>query len=217
MIRLCKGEEPCVLVENRETWTAEYVSWRNTREGREPSRYRHPDIRSSLEAETRAKCAYCEGRIKDVAYPNIEHKLPKIRCEELVCDWQNLTIACPRCNTNKGDYYDPDCPLLDPYVDNVEEEIAFSGPAARPRGGTRAKRTIDVIDLNRFELFNARKDVLDLILSTLEVLGHAAHVPAAVEALWLQIDSRITATAEYSSACRQFVEWQIEERGLCRP
>ena len=45
------------------------------------------------------------------------HKLPKSKFPELVCDWENLTIACPKCNTNKGDYDLPlECPLLGPAV-----------------------------------------------------------------------------------------------------
>ena len=139
MIRLNQGEQPQVLVENGGPWTAEYVNWCEDRVGTEPRRYAHPEIRSALEAETGSKCAYCEGRISDVAYTHIEHKLPKSRYPNLVCAWENLTIACPRCNTNKGNYDAPECPLLDPYIDDVEEAVAFGGPLALPRGGARSR------------------------------------------------------------------------------
>ena len=90
------------------------MNWCVNRVGTEPKRYAHSEIRSGLEAETYSKCAYCEGRVSDVAYTHIEHKLPKRKHPHLVCDWENLTIACPRCNTKKADYDAPECPLLNP-------------------------------------------------------------------------------------------------------
>ena len=147
MIHLNQGAPPQVLVENSEAWIVEYVNWSLNRAGTEPRRYAHEDIRAALEAETNSKCAYCEGRISDVAYTNIEHKLPKSRYPHLVCTWENLTIACPRCNTNKGDYDAPECPLLDPYADDVEREVVFFGPLALARGGARARATISLLKL----------------------------------------------------------------------
>ena len=152
MIRLNQGAKPQVLVENSEAWTAEYVNWWQNRVGTEPHHYAREDIRKALEAETSSKCAYCEGQISDVAYTNIEHKLPKSRHPHSVCAWENLTIACPRCNTNKGDYDAPECPLLDPYTDDVEEAVAFGGPLALPRGGDRSRATITRLRLNRMDL-----------------------------------------------------------------
>ncbi|MYC96892.1 MAG: hypothetical protein F4X14_18175 [Caldilineaceae bacterium SB0661_bin_32] len=147
MIQLCQGTQPQVLVDNCEDWTAEYGEWRENPAGTEPRRYAHPEIRLALESETNSKCAYCEGRIRDVAYTHIEHKLPKRKHPKLVYTWENLTIACPRCNTNKGDYDIPECRLLEPYVDNVEEDVVFYGPLALSRGGARARATITRLDL----------------------------------------------------------------------
>ena len=128
MIELDRAIEPQILVANRETWTAEYVNWCRDPAEREPRRYAHPDIRSALEAETHSKCAYCEGTIGDVAYTHIEHKLPKSKYPTLVCAWENLTIACPRCNANKGNYDAPECPT--------------SRPLHRPRReGSRLRRS----------------------------------------------------------------------------
>ena len=217
MISLNQGAQPQILVDNGEDWTAEYVNWNQNRVGTEPDRYRHPQIRSALEAETHTKCAYCEGLIKDVAYTNIEHKLPKKKHPTLVCAWQNLTIACPRCNTNKGEYDEPDCPLLDPYTDNVEHEVAFAGPLALPRGGPRAHVTISVLDLNRTDLFLRRKPALEYLHRLLGLVERAANQPAALRALWLDIDAITAAAGEFASACRQFLTAQMAERGLARP
>ena len=217
MIRLFQGAQPQVLVENGEEWTAEYMNWWQNRVGTEPRRYADPEIRAALEAETNSKCAYCEGRISDVAYSHIEHKLPKSRYPMWVCTWENLTIACPRCNTNKGDYDEPECPLLDPYVDDVEEEVAFAGPLALPRGGARARATITVLRLNRTDLLFARKEALENLYRLLDLVDRAASEPAALRALWFEIDLLTDAVGEFASACRQFLASQMAERGLVRP
>ena len=217
MIRLDQGTQPQVLVENGEAWTTEYVNWCGNRVGTEPKRYAHPEIRSGLEAETYSKCAYCEGRVSDVAYTHIEHKLPKRKHPHLVCDWENLTIACPRCNTRKADYDAPECPLLNPYIDNVEEEVAFAGPLALPRGGARARVTITLLDLNRKDLLFARSEALTSLNRLLDLVERTASQPAMLRSLWLEIDAVTAAEGEFASACRQFLESQMAERGLTKP
>ena len=217
VIRLDQGAPPQVLAEHGETWAAEYVEWCDKPTGREPRRYAHPEIRSALEKDTRSKCAYCEGRINDVAYTHIEHKLPKRKHPKLVCAWENLTIACPRCNTNKGEYDVPECPLLDPYVDDVEEDLAFGGPLALPRGGARSRATIARLDLNRKGLVFARGETLQRLYSLLDVVERAASEPDVLQSLWLEIDGVTASKGEFASACRQFLKSQMEERGLTRP
>ena len=217
MIQVDREIEPDILVANREVWTAEYVNWSKDPVEREPQRYRHPDIRSKLEAETHSKCAYCEGKISDVAYTHIEHKLPKRKHPTLVCDWGNLTIACQRCNTNKGQYDEPNCPLLDPHVDDVAKEVAFAGPMALPRGSARASATINRLKLNRTELVFARIEVLKKLDLLLDLVERAANEPAARFALWLDINDMTAAAGEFASPCRQFLEAETAERGLTGP
>ena len=216
MICLAKGQEPTVLTQNGASWTAEYLRWHLNRNGNAPRHYAHPDIRSALRVETHAKCAYCEGRINDVAYDNIEHKLPKSKFPELACSWENLTIACPKCNTNKGDYDNPSCRVLDPYVDDVEHQLAFGGPLALPRGGPRASATVNLLDLNRMELLYSRGQALTGINRLLDMIERAAGQPDLVESLWIEIDQLLDEKEEFTSACRQFVAWQMAERGLAR-
>ena len=217
MIALEKGTEPQVLVDNGEEWTAEYVNWCESQDGTEPRRYAHEDIRLALRSETNWKCAYCEGRISDVAFDHIEHKLPKRKNPELVCNWMNLTIACPVCNTRKSDYNEPACPLLDPYSDDVESLLVFGGPMAFGRGGARSHATVSVLGLNRTHLLFARKETLERLDGLLDRLETAANQPDVVVALWFDIEELVSAEAEYASACRHFLAWQIKERGLQRP
>lgn len=217
MIQLHQGTQPQVLVENGEDWTTEYVKWCENPVGTGPKHYAHPEIRRTLELETNSKCAYCEGRIRDVAYTHIEHKLPKRKHPKLVCTWENLTIACPRCNTNKGDYDIPECPLLDPYVDDVEEEVAFFGPLALPRGGARARATITRLDLNRKDLLFARGEAITSLDRLLDLAERARDEPDVLRSLWLEIDVVTAAAGEFASACRHFLASQLAERGLNRP
>lgn len=195
----------------------EYTEWLQSRAGQEPRRYAHPQVRAALAAETSSKCAYCEGFISDVSYPNVEHKAPKRKYPDLVCAWDNLTLACHRCNTNKGDYDDPTCPLLDPYVDDVESEIAFGGPFAMPRGGARARASISRLDLNRKDLLGTRAEKLQALYDLLDLVQRSADSPDVQAALWLDVDRRIGDAAEFASACRYFVEAECAERGLSRP
>ena len=218
MIRLRKGCEPQVLVENHDAWTAEYVNWLDNREGNEPRRYAHPDIRAALEAETHEKCAYCEGKFKHVAYGHIEHKLPKRKYPNLVCAWTNLTVACPVCNTNKGDYDDPECRLLDPHVDDVETMVVFVGWLAHAKPGGRANKTIEQLDLNRPALVYERERVLKDLGRNLDRLERYAHMRDLVDEFWHEIE-RLTAaeSGEFTSACRQILEQQLKIRGIAKP
>lgn len=216
MIRLYQGTQPQILVDNAEVWTEKYREWCENPVGMEPKNYTHPEIRQALELETNSKCAYCEGRIRDVAYTNIEHKLPKRKHPKLVCTWENLTIACPRCNTNKGDYDIPECRLLDPYVDDVEEDVVFYGPLALSRGGARARATITRLDLNRMDLLFARGEAITSLDKLLDLVERARDELDVLQSLWLEIDVLTAAAGEFASACRHFLASQITERGLDR-
>src|SRR5688572_25480092 len=124
MIRLTKLEKPEILVENEEPWTTEYLEYvAGGRTPPEPSRYRHGQIKAAIQLETSEKCAYCESKVLHTYFGDVEHILPKSRLPELVVKWENLTFVCAQCNNRKRDYYDPEHPLIDPYVDNPEEHL----------------------------------------------------------------------------------------------
>jgi uncharacterized protein (TIGR02646 family) len=203
-------------VQNRDAWTAKYVNWLEDRTGNEPQRYKHPDIRTALEAETHCKCAYCEGRFKPVSYGHIEHKLPKRKYPELVCAWTNLTVACQVCNTHKGDYDDPACRLLDPHVDDVEKLVVFAGSFALAESGSRVDKTIERLKLNRPDLLFAREEVLKDLGRILDRLERFAKMRDLVDQLWCDVERLTAADGEYASACRQVLEQQLETREIAR-
>lgn len=216
MIHLTVGPEPQVLLQNKNAWTMEYVTWLNQRNGSEPRRYTHDAIRAALRFETASKCAYCEGHMSDVSYDHIEHIRPKKKYPGLVCAWDNLTVACQVCNTNKGDFDSKECPLLNPYIDDPESEIAFGGPLAIPRGGPRSRITISTLDLNRVDLLFARKERLQHIIDLLDLIEQAKNQVAVQTAMWSSIDELTSDGSEFASACRYFVRAECEQRGLSR-
>jgi hypothetical protein len=94
----------------------------------------------------------------------VEHILPKSRFPHLVVNWENLTIACQICNTEKGDYYNNEVPLLNPYVDDPADHLVFLGPIIRAKvDNLRGRRTVDRLKLQRVPLFLERAKRIDLI------------------------------------------------------
>jgi uncharacterized protein (TIGR02646 family) len=63
------------------------------------NRYKRSDIRIALNTIYYHKCAYCEQKVEQY---NIEHYRPKSTYYWLAFSWNNLIMACPTCNQNKG-------------------------------------------------------------------------------------------------------------------
>jgi uncharacterized protein (TIGR02646 family) len=198
MIGLTKTEEPAVLSANKVAWTAEFVG------GEDKHRYAHQDIRNALRVETYRKCAYCESRMEHVAPSNVEHITPKSVKPELVCDWKNLTLACPACNTKKGAYYSPECALVNPYADDPGAHLRWIGPMIEAVTPDRGKVTVTRLDLNRAELLYQRASEMK---RALDILNRMSANPGPIsEALEEDLRAMILDDAEYAAAVRALVE-----------
>jgi uncharacterized protein (TIGR02646 family) len=66
-------------------------------------RYKKEDIRDALKTIYSNKCAYCEQKIEQY---HIEHYRPKDIYYWLAFSWDNLIMACPTCNQNKGVHFE---------------------------------------------------------------------------------------------------------------
>jgi uncharacterized protein (TIGR02646 family) len=156
MRRLNKAAEPPIIGIESHEWTMRFV----TEQGAGLTSFtpwREVSVVSALNLETCGKCAYCEAIIADVAAPNVEHILPKSRRPELVVDWQNLTLACPACNSAKGTYYSETAPLINPYTDDPEEHLDFVGPVITGAlGNDLGIRTAEKLKLMRTPLIFER-------------------------------------------------------------
>ena len=202
-----------MLTQNSVGWGQEYATALQNGHNNPPERYRQSEIRNALKAETAGKCAYCESMFEHVAYSHIEHILPKSRVPLLVCSWSNLTLACPVCNNNKGAYYEPCAPLLNPYLDDPEEEMSFYGPMALERSA-KAKLTIVTLKLNRPELLLKRHDRLREVLRIMELILASGENQVLKSALLVELRESSMSEAEFASCVRCFIDLEGPVKGL---
>lgn len=166
MITLIKLDEPKILSDNYQIWTDELKlhQLKEKEKGKKirsyiKSKYSHKDIKDQLKKETFKKCAYCESKFLATGFGDIEHVIPKTHDSDMWFKWENLTIGCQVCNNNKGSYYDINLPILDPYVDDIDEHIFFAGSFLVGRT-QKGSHTIRLLKLNRIELLEARERYL---------------------------------------------------------
>lgn len=203
MIRVERGPLPAILRAQASAWRNALLTAGPQKERKAAEqRYRHPQVRSALEAMFHGKCGYCESRIDHVTYAHIEHFKPKARYPRLTFTWTNLLLACGVCNgtEHKGDNFPgkPDGgPLVDPCREGPEEHFTFTyDPITKlasvygktPRG-TTTERTLG---LNRPHL----RDYRSRQVRKLMVLASHAAVDPAAKAL---LDEAKEATAEYAA------------------
>jgi uncharacterized protein (TIGR02646 family) len=205
LIRLVKRPEPEVLVENGERWTEEYAAYERGEVVPKAAarRYADPRVKEALGMETARKCAYCESRIEHIDYPHVEHILPKAARPDLVCDWPNLTLACTKCNVAKGDYYEPDCELVNPYQDEIGDHLIFAGAHVYHRSTDRGLVTVDQIDLNRSELVAQRKEAIEAYARIRDLIARSPLGPVR-EVLEAQRDELLAGETEYLATTNAF-------------
>jgi uncharacterized protein (TIGR02646 family) len=110
------------------------------------------------------------------SYDEIDHYRPKSHYYWLGYSWENLLISCKPCNTKKGDNFplrdesrratthDDDLSaekplLIDPYIDEPSEHLYWRG-ALVTHHTDRGEATIQILDLNRDELYRTRDEYL---------------------------------------------------------
>jgi uncharacterized protein (TIGR02646 family) len=124
-------------------------------------------VREALAVMTAGHCSYCDGHPLDATgVETVDHFCPKGRPEfhELVCTWTNLFLTCTACNQAKREQWDE--ALLRP--DDVDFrferyfEVRFDSGKLEPAAAAsaaeqqRARRTIEILDLNRPGLCTSR-------------------------------------------------------------
>jgi HNH endonuclease len=208
VIRLTKGPKPDVLERLGNKWTAELLQ--NLQTGEEPSsylqsRYSHQEIKTALVAETNGKCAYCESKVLHVAYGDVEHVIPKSLRPDLSFEWTNLTLACDRCNTNKGAFVGNHERLLDPYNTEPLLNLAIFGPVifARPRNAD-GKITEKELELNRTPLVERRFERLKALSEVIDAMHMTPDIELK-ETLRRDIErNELASDKEYAAFAREF-------------
>jgi len=129
--------------------------------------YAHKTVREALNDGHRRKCCYCESKVS----LDVEHFRPKVHYYWLAYTWDNLLLACRKCNELKGtrfpleveneransaeDDHARESPLyLDPTVDQPDDHIRWHDEVAvgSSRRGEHMAREL----LNRKDLVLAR-------------------------------------------------------------
>ena len=198
--------------------------------------YAHGSVKNTLLKAQHHKCCYCESKFR-ATYPGaVEHFRPKGAVQQernqgreypgyywLAYSWENLLVSCHSCNSKKGTLFplsDPgararshrddmgaECPLLvDPASEEPRQHIRFRGPASEPLT-ERGQETIRVLDLNRSDLEEERREKL-AILGTFQAivrLGETVGGEPVEEARKL-LEGAVLPDARYSSMARCFLK-----------
>lgn len=204
MIKLKKLEKPDILKNHAVAWSQillARLAANSKPSDIEKNRYRHPEIKSVLIEETNGKCAYCESKLLHIAYGDIEHIIPKSTKAEVAFEWDNLTLACDVCNTNKSDKFSFGVGFIDPYLKDPAEHFYFLGPIvyAKP-GDADARLTEETLKLNRPELVERRSQRMRYLRDQVEVIRLA---PAHLRDTLIQVlNEEANADKEYAAIAK---------------
>lgn len=126
---------------------------------------------------------------------------------ELYVDWDNLTLACEQCNrSGKGTYYNPQLPLINPYVDEPSQHLKDIGPLIMPvLDDKRGYVTVEVIKLSRMSLVERRSEKIQAIHKLLLVWTKETDESFKL-VLEEQLHEEYTLNQEYSSTIKAYLE-----------
>lgn len=129
----------------------------------------YEEVRSIAGAQTDEHCSYCDGfPIGATGRSELDHFVPKEREPGLAYDWNNLYLACTACNGEKLSKWDPLLLRPDAVDYSFSRYFCFDTlhgsllpqPGASEHDQARARRTIEILGLNRNDLCRARRDRL---------------------------------------------------------
>jgi uncharacterized protein (TIGR02646 family) len=195
--------------------------------------YQYPEVKQALERLFHDKCAYCESPLNGRGI--IAHFRPKAGALGLdgsldpdhywwlAYRWENLYLSCEKCNFNKGNkfpvkgrrarlktmppaiYKAEETLLLDPCNDEPGESLLFTDDGMVVGLDERGKTTCEILDLNRTDLVQERKKVLNALSLVLE----ESPGPSGP-----MIGSFLEPGAPYLAACQQLASRQAQSRPL---
>lgn len=216
MIKLTKNNSPEILIENGEQWQNDLMKYVNSDEKipeNIKNKYNHEEIKNALRNETKGKCMYCESPISHITYEHIEHIKPKAKNKypELSFTWDNLGLACPICNMNKGDQYDENIPFINPYADDPSDFFFPLGPFIYHKiGNKRGEITERLIKLNRSDLFERRKERIENLRILLDLYANEKNLILR-SALFFEIEKELEADRPYLMVSKALVDALINE------
>jgi uncharacterized protein (TIGR02646 family) len=215
MIGLVKLAEPDILRNHGGEWTRlllEKIGKGERPTVTEASRYRHPDIKAVIIEETHGKCAYCESKLRHIHHGDVEHIYPKSLDEAKRFKWDNLTLACEICNQNKSNKDPKTEHIIDPYEVDPDQHLLFIGPLIFPKGTPQGQSTAVLLDLNRAELVERRKEKLSQIMASYNIVFQCSLPDATKKAILDNIKvNDASSAAAYAAMVRELMR-QMERQ-----
>lgn len=221
MRNVIRPPTPDSLKVNAKKWTVELllaIKANKTKGTKIPpksiNRYKQPDVLDSLKkmygnGKGGCYCCYCESEVETVSYPHIEHRKPKSIYPELSFEWNNLHLACPKCNTAKGNQYDKANPILDavsdiPISDHLGYIESDTCGIYRETTSDRGITTVSHSELDRESLRNARLKVYISVVRTIREISARRGDPRANTAIRML---RGKCSGEYGS----LIQWILDQ------
>jgi hypothetical protein len=177
--------------------------------------YRDTAVKAALREESCGKCGYCESRILDAQFGDVEHIYPKAIRADLRLEYENLVLSCSRCNNIKNVRYDTNEHHVDPYIVDPSHHLLASGPLILRRPGENGlgRATEYVFDLNRSDLFESRRDRLLAIEALAEIYATAR--PGLQKKLAREVlEEQAGQRGEYSMTVRTYLRLAFPEDGF---
>jgi uncharacterized protein (TIGR02646 family) len=172
--------------------------------------YASPEVFEALNALFLSKCAFCESAVFTTAQPEAVHLRPPQNSLSvdgavasdhywwLAYEWENLYLTCPSCALARGTRFpvagkrvgaptrgaglgDEYPLLLDPCRDNPEQHLLYLEDGSVASDDERGRTTIQMFNLNRAALVEARRRMRLQLLNDLSVIATAA--PGEIEPL----------------------------------
>lgn len=160
--------------------------------------YGHPTNKAALRAASFDKCMYCESKVSDTYFGDIEHIRPKVRFPDLEFVWENLGFVCAKCNNAKLDRWHAEAPYINPYDEDPSAHLAAFGTYILHRTGSeRGEITWRDISLNRPELLERRQERIDAIHAVVDKV-HRTVAPGLQAALIAELDREVQDHTPYS-------------------
>ncbi|HAT1956920.1 TPA: HNH endonuclease [Legionella pneumophila] len=167
--------------------------------------YKHTANKKALADACFDKCMYCESKITQTYYGDIEHIKPKSKFSELEFEWDNLGFICARCNGLKQDKFHQDTPFIDPYKENPEDHVIAIGAFIHHKHGSeRGEITISEIALNRDNLIERRQERIDAINKAIDACFRTKNQVLKANAL-AELKKESEADKEYSLCIKQLL------------
>jgi len=148
------------------------------------------------------KCMYCESKIPQTYFGDVEHIRPKAKFPTLEFSWENLGYVCARCNGAKSNEWNDAAPLVDPFGEDPSTHLVGVGPLVIHRNSSaRGEYTEKLLKLNRPDVVERRKERIDQIVNLIDKAARTgdAHLRALI---MQEVQRELADDREYAMVAR---------------